>query len=109
VAPPELAIHLDEPFASVAARGRFIAGRVAAATLPLRVRWDVKQKPILGVAGELGGWWWANAKPQASSVASDILRGDYRRPAPTPMIRCSAYSPCLFSCRKFVCQPAMQA
>ena len=74
---PELAASQQAPAASrllgqrpsirrpavggLVARDCFIAAPAAAATLPLRVRRDVKRKPFLGVEGELDGWAWVIA------------------------------------------------
>jgi hypothetical protein len=46
-----------------------IAGRVAAATLPLHVQGTAKQKPTLGVERELDGRTWVKAVISARTVA----------------------------------------
>ena len=79
-------------------RDRFIGAPAAAATVPVRVRRDAKQKPILGVERELDGWAWVKAvtgqvrrrvagppriRTGRAPPSSQALAGDWRRPAST--------------------------
>jgi hypothetical protein len=73
VARAEPAAHANEPVRGLAARDRFIAARVTAAALPLRVRREAKQKPVLGVERDLDGWAWVIAEVVPSVPRSVCL------------------------------------
>jgi hypothetical protein len=49
-------LTLMSPFGRSRRRGCFIARSAATAGLPLRVRRDMKRKPILGVERDIDGW-----------------------------------------------------